>query len=45
MTRICATSAAPPVRERQRATGRGVWGRSPQSMEGAAYKRLEVTAS
>jgi hypothetical protein len=42
---IHRVSAAPPMRERQRASGHGVWGRSPQGMKGAAYKRLEVTAS
>jgi hypothetical protein len=42
---IHCVSAAPPMRERQRASGHGVWGRSPQEMKGAAYKRIPVEVS
>jgi hypothetical protein len=42
MRAVAATTAAPPAWERQRPAGHGVWGRSPQGMKGAAYKRLEV---
>jgi hypothetical protein len=43
----CATTAVPLASERQRAASDGVWGRSPQRMKRAAYKRIpvEVAAS